>query len=253
MARFAPIAPLPVLERLRNAGVLGDYHFLLAHDVLAKQDEYREFYSNPLEHPFIIMDNGVVELGEAMPVLQVLEAARVVGANTMVLPDVPYDAKWTLAAIQDALGKLREISHPPLMAVVQGWSEEEAMEFLFELRHRPEIAYLSIPRLMSEVCGTRCRLTKFAVEEVRSNPGRRGVHLLGFSNDILDDMASASIPGVMGIDSAVPVRMGLAGEEIELGSETPRRTPGYLDNPYDGAKLFKAAMNISRVRGWLSG
>jgi hypothetical protein len=101
MARFAPVVPLAVAQALKNANLLGTYHLLLAHDTLAHPEAYREMYGAhalPVsdDPKCVIMDNSVVELGEAMPFEQVQAAADIVDADFIVAADAFLEAEITI-------------------------------------------------------------------------------------------------------------------------------------------------------------
>lgn len=213
MARFAPVVPLSIARMLQEQGALGDYHLLLAHDVLAHPKEYQEIYGG--KGYDIIMDNSLIELGHPLPMVEVLEAAEIVGAQKFVFPDTLGDFRSTYDKVSKALdewydipGDFAEVVKP--VAVVQGNNYEECVRCL-EQYINWGIENISIPRVLVEKLGTRTEILMKALER-----GFSSIHLLGFSDDVLDDITCARLPGVSGIDSAVPVRAGI--KEVDIRS-----------------------------------
>lgn len=224
-ARFAPVVPLFTARWLQGDkiqdDILGSYHLLLAHDVLQYPKEYREVYGEvKSRYPDwrIILDNSVVELGDAMPIKELLEAAREINPTYLVIPDVMSDAEGTERVAKEFVKAFKSI-YPDgeldagfrLMGVVQGkhFSEiQNCIHFLSDLGVR----HFGIPRTITRWQGTRSTTVLYA----KQHPNLGSIHLLGFSDDILDDVACARIPGVAGIDSAVPIRAGLKGMTLTL-------------------------------------
>jgi len=75
------------------------------------------------------------------------------------------------------------------------------------------------------------------------------MHLLRFSDNLKDDISVARANGVNGIDSAVPIRLGLAGEIIHhtLPSHAPRGD--YWETAKEATP--EALANLERIRRWI--
>lgn len=265
MGKFAPVAPLAVAAELMP-DELGDYHLLLAHDVLKYPQTYRRIY-----HPEVlgkgtttIMDNSLIELGEAVPMEKVLEAANIVGAQFLVFSDRLKDLVWTLEATKADLAAYKRISDqhfsgtpqtlPKPMAVVQGSNMVE-INYCIHTYREMGFEAIAIPRVLTEVAGSRVPIIYEAVEL-----GFEYIHLLGFSDNFRDDVVSASLPGVMGIDSAVPVRMGLKGIKISMDNYIdPGKRGDYWDNPFQDNhtresmtfKMMEVVNNLRRIRKFI--
>lgn len=248
MARFAPVVPLHIAQALEREGQLGQYHLLLAHDVVARQDEYSALYSH--RDWYIIMDNSVVELGGAVDPESIVQAAQCVGASYMIAPDVMGDTIKTLDAVDSFLAHpaVRKCSIP-VMAVVQGRSDRDVDYCLHTYRVGvfPMVQGIAVPRLLVKHLGTRSRVT---LEATRT---WTDVHLLGFSDNMIDDVACARIPGVQGIDSAVPIRLGLQLRDLRLADyEDPGPRENYWTAvPQAKAQLSGAIHNIGLIRKWI--
>lgn len=232
MAKFAPVCPAHIAKGLAGFYALGDYHLLLAHDILQKPDLYHEVFhpqggmvgSATLGyHETVILDNSVIELGTAVDIEVIVQAATVVKANVIVLPDVLLDAKATVEACRRAADDWEPILRKELgewhnhdwsyMFVPQGLSREEFAWCAEQFADDGRIGWWGIPRNYS-IKGLGSR--RDAVEICSALNGSKKIHLLGFGDDIVDDVLSARHPKVNGIDSAVPLRAASAGMKMSM-------------------------------------
>jgi hypothetical protein len=240
-----------------DRGTIGDYHLLLAHDVVQKPESYQRVFQKPrMMSARIIMDNSICELGTAVSVDVVLEAVKILPhVECVVLPDVYLKQQETIEQCKDALVSWtevfkRKVSHwePRYMMVPQGtsigWFTYCAQQFARDGR----INYWGVPRNIVEYHGSRAR----AIQAVQMINPHRYTHLLGFSHDVLDDMTCARMPYVTGIDSAVPIRM--AHHNIDIGENMhadlpPRKETNWWE---DGSYDELARRNHHTVKNWLS-
>lgn len=215
MAKFAPVCPIHILRQLEPANS-GDYHLLLAHDVAVNQQEYKSWFGSH-RNMTVIMDNSVIELGNAVDLKVIKKACDAVDVTTIVLPDVLLDGKATVESCTNALetwpsefkmylgafsgentSKRRGFMYVPQGKTLAEWAWSAQ-----QLASHPDINFWGIPRNMVGEFGTR----RDAIELAYAlNPHRR-IHLLGFSDNIPDDVVCARDRRVEGIDSAVPLRV----------------------------------------------
>ena len=260
MTHFAPVANLAIHKRLASLGLLGDYHLLLAHQVLGDQNGYAAFWRKFVDGTGrsrldITIDNSVIETGTPMAFGDVIEAANVVGATTVVLPDKIDDKAATLdlsgTAFENFVDDLEEQGIAPL-GVAQGRDFDEVLECAAALADMG-VQRLAVPRglTQNEVIGSRVELTK-QIWRTHQKP----IHLLGFSDNIIDDITASRIPGVIGIDSAVPIWLGLKGKALTEAPPSPqasrwgRRPSDYEEVDRDLPGLVRT--NLEAVRMWLS-
>ncbi len=225
MPRYSPIAPIALLENMLGQAIIGNYLLLLAHDVLANQYRYalllqhiRSVYS---ENVFIMMDNSLVELGEALEAAAVIEAAKVVRADCIMTPDALGGFEETRRLVEVQTDQLLD-SGFDLMRVPQGKDFKELTECVnwlrLQLPAEPlEPEYWGIPRWITNKLGSREPTIAYinGTGDIETS-----VHLLGMSEDFNDDMACTQVSGVMGIDSANPVVLGQKGYDISAGFTT---------------------------------
>lgn len=258
---FAPVVPLSIAACLKENNLLGNYHLLLAHDVLANPDAYKEIYrpytdGRPMD---IIMDNSLIELGYPMEVLHVLEAAKVVGAKKVVLPDELGELDKTLRAVWDSVDVWHKLPMEVTkgikpVAVVQGKNLSECLTCIREYA-KSGIEDISIPRVLQKYLGSRSEITMIA----HLHYGFQNIHLLGFSDNILDDVACTRQPGVKGIDSAVPIRAAYKTLAISMDDPHFDRLVGPRGTYWDVTPKDLSAVQISMImhnirtfQGWIN-
>jgi len=257
MSRFAPVAPIHILARLKQYGILGRYHLLLAHDVAAHPLEFGEvFFSHDnWNGGYIIMDNSLIELGEAADVSVVRTACSVVRPNVVVLPDKLMDTNWTVThsiMAHDDWDKIGIIGRQGFMGVVQGTTWNECLICAHELTKLRKVTALAIPRVLTEKTEIQSRLG-LAITLHKRYP-EYTLHLLGFSDNTFDDLLTASLPFVSGIDSAVPLRIaitdGLAvsmsGEGFELLNRIGPRRGFWDDMNHNNDRALIHNLNVIR-------
>lgn len=243
-AKYAPVAPINVLEYLNEQDAFGTYHLFLAHEVVktpkrhkALMDSVRGKASHPRNIKFnreveIIMDNSVVELGNAVDASMLKDAVEIVGAKWLVLPDVFHDATATIQASLKAWEQLEGMQFKgQYMFLAQGTTIYEYVEVLEFFARYPEIkiGMVGIPRNAVKALGTRIKLLGIARAIFPHTP----IHLFGFSDNVVDDvMCARSGEKPYGIDSAVPIRIGSEGVDFRIGTADtiPPRDPQWWDN-----------------------
>jgi hypothetical protein len=262
MGQFAPVAPIQILEAMKERKVLGTYHLLLTHHVLEHKDRFGQLFNRqaPGEsfgergpQMTVIMDNSIVELGGAQNEDAVLEAYNVIRDQGHwvypVLADVMGDGPATREAIKRSYDIwVNNEAGADLMAVLQGNDFTDfcrtADMVLLDPDYR-HIHYVGIPRILTDTIGSRWAAIKY-VEAIRPDIS---IHLLGFSNNVMDDVTCANHPGVEGIDSAVPIRYS---HSVPLGRYTP--TAEIPPRPADWFEVGEwddtIYTNLENVRRW---
>lgn len=255
--RFAPVAPVALLQEMIKWGeqVVGPYHLLLAHDVLANRDSFtswardlrasitKSFLQGYID---IIMDSSVIELGAPVSIDTILEAAEVADATTIVLPDIIGDQEATHDLVDAALQR-KDVTRYKTMFVPQGKTLQEYIVSLETAALFNWGTCIGLPRDAHEYGVSRGTLALVSRMLMPDRP----IHLLGFSNhNITEDfLVARTIEGVLGIDSAVPVRVGQQNQLFSIGCSDygPRGT--YWEHKQ---LTSKAKHNIQLVRTYLS-
>jgi hypothetical protein len=254
MSRFAPVCPPWLARKLDEIGMLGGYHLLLAHDIVAKPDEYGQLFGKTFrkKNPssYIILDNSMIELGHPCSTEDILDAVSIVEPNAVVLPDYAHDCERTIEESTSAYKAWRSHGINTFMCVAQGNTEEEYVKCATALVDLTGVDVIGIPRNAVSKLHSRFRLTCSIYAATRRLIPE--IHLLGFSDDVMDDITCASLPFVRGIDSTTPLRAGL--DNVWLASphsyemyEKPRGDYWNQDREITAALV----QNLQRVRSWL--
>ena len=255
MAKFAPVAPIWLARKLNQLEMLGDYHLLLAHDVVKHPGGYAEVFGSNFRlnhrHGCIILDNSLIELGHPADDDMMLEATAIVNPNVVVLPDYAHDMERTIDESSKAYNRWRKIGlHTDYMGVAQGNTLDEYVKCATTLTKLTHVNHIGIPRNAVSKLHSRFQLIQKVREE--TSPPWPEIHMLGFSEDVLDDVTCASLPFIKGIDSAVPLRAGL--ENMWLTSpfsyiEYTSKRNSYWHEPREVTAAL--VQNIQRLRQWL--
>ena len=166
------IFPIPNIEMEQKQTM----HMFLTH-LVESSSEYRKA---ALEAPgYKILDNSLIELGGAVDLKRVLEAAEVIHADEIILPDVFQKGPETLEAVAEAVRYLKCL-YPAgipykVMAVAQGRDEKEWYACYRELMDMPGVDVVGIPKILAKM--HPCGRPHFVKElcDLRAKPH----HLLG--------------------------------------------------------------------------
>lgn len=291
LRNFAPVAPVEALhclldwdQKIPRFGEspldksFGHYHLFLAHHTVEQPKAFTElikkyFTNNPIgrivDPLTIIMDNSLVENGYSVDTEMVAEAVRIIRHAAVsvdhlhairlvaVLPDVMGNGKETKQDTCTALPKWIENPHfkealCKFMLVAQGHSYEDYTNllnyfFIEESYLGSQIHWLGIPRVLVKNLGTRTKAANYARLVA---PDKRH-HLLGFSDDIWDDLESLKQSQAFGIDSAVPVRCQKILTPTSSPFDIGLRKPDWFKQGR-GALPFHASTNIKNTRKWVA-
>lgn len=211
MTQYSPVAPLPLLRELLQAGHLGNYLLLLAHDVLKDPHGYNDFVADAFEQmgPLtIIMDNSVIEQGVPVTLAQLMEASSVVEADIVVGPDAVGDYEETKKRFMEQADYIRD--DYALMLVPQGETLEDICECIRWMDERfPDDGkrWWGIPRWIANTFGTRAGPITY-INNYARGLGDVQIHLLGMSQHLEDDIQCCKTLSVRGMDSANPLVLG---------------------------------------------
>ena len=255
---FAPIAPPHIAWELKVAypKLFGKYHLVLAHEVVKAPHEFRVAYSFWNEGT-IILDNGAAELGASVSAELIEEAFHYIEPNVVALPDVLTDKEKTLEAVAKftRTGLWRYIKRKGVcvMGIPQGETIDETMDCAEELHKMCSPEFWGVAKWMGDAWGTRREITS----RLYSRYPYTSIHILGFSENIPDDIRSAKQPGVVGIDSARPILYGLEGHILKFAKSSeqkvrPHRETSRIWNDPGACVTKEVISNLARVRLWLA-
>lgn len=217
--KIATILPIAHLHLEQN----NDYHLCLAH--LLGDDEYFNFFkAQASAGKFVMMDNGVVEVGKPLTIEELYDLAVEVGVNEFILPDAIRDRGATLALSGQAIGyclkRMRsEGRWMNLVAVPQGATAEEWADCVREMLAWP-VRTIGISRFTNAYFPNRLEALRAVPELIASS---KDIHLLGCPGDPAE-MADIdrSFPGrIRGVDSGIAAMYTQVGKAMCDGEPKP--------------------------------
>lgn len=258
--KFANIVPITQLEKY---GKLTEYHLVLTH-LVQQSEEYTEFMRNRSDAgDFLLMDNSLIELGDAMKITDVLQAAKACRAHEIVLPDVFRNKDETLVAIESAIREVRDYFGYKarhygyrLMAVPQGQNEEEWLSCLESILQKfPQVSTIGIPKVTNTFyTGDRGRiqlLVKLQELDVPKMYPHIQWHLLGIWNNPIELKHASYFKWVRGCDSSVGWAMAQQGIVLDPEEGALRPKEAVIDFHSTNDKMpGVTAHNMVTMLGW---
>lgn len=255
MASFAPVAPPQLLRSLKEKwgeDILGRYHLVLAHDIVQNRDLWKGLLP---DDSTVIIDNSIIELGKPVEKEVMLEAYKILEDYNLVvvLPDTFDDARKTVTDSVNYNSDLQKVlpSGFQSMLVLQAKTLidiDYVINVTKQLLAWNPYSWIAIPRRIADNMGTRA-YALYKVLNLKLQYPDLGLHLMGFSNNIQDDIFCAQHTGVDGIDSAVPLRLGQRGIQLDFGyvgdQAGPRGT--YWEDDHKEAHM-RTYYNLIRIR-----
>jgi hypothetical protein len=254
MALFAPVAPPQLLLELRAIGdfLPGTYHLLLAHDVLEQPHNYDPEIGFIPPSALVILDNSMIELGHPIEPEKLMDAAEIVKPKLIVLPDVRGDFEATVRLSLEMARQYHLPTDARWMCVIQGRTYDEMFHCASRLKDAlgDSLGCWGIGRTAVEDIGSRVELVKMlAVNFPLKGFYGKYIHLLGFSSSIQDDYNALQQWGVLGIDSAVPLRMGQDKKLLSLDQPDPGPRGDFWTRNFDKVEAETIA-NLYIIRSW---
>lgn len=219
----------------------GDYAMLLAH----LQDYYPARVAG--DNCYRIIDNSLIELGGAVDMTYLIDAAIKCDANEIILPDVFCDREDTLKSVENSLEWLNKTGCAErfrLMAVCQGSTAKEFEDCFARLVGIPEIHCIGIPKV-SETLHVEGR----PFFEYLWEGCPKDIHLLGCWTSLEEIKKYKHPEAIRSIDTCIPALNSLSGRDV-WAARTRART---IDLINDYLYLPTYTRNIRQLRrgGWL--
>jgi hypothetical protein len=216
-------------------------------------DTYTAFYRHVgyAKDKYLIMDNGVVE-GDQRPLQELIDKARFLGADEIILPDTMYNMNATLDKSYGALMQIKQdnldhLKQLKVMAVPQGQSLNEWL-YCAQTMIDWDIDCLGIPKILTKLFGRDARLN--ALRALGNKTRGLDVHLLGCWSSPLEILMiekavrQGEIRPVRGVDSAIAFVYAQEGLMID-DAERPQGKIDFSSTAVDASLLVH---NIARWR-----
>ncbi|GIH73322.1 hypothetical protein [Sphaerimonospora thailandensis] len=213
---FSVIAPPGYLEEF-VAQEPARVHHVAAQRVLS-DSTYRAFFRREAERGAeIIVDNGVFDLGHALPAADLVAAARAVGACEIILPDVMRDGAATIKASDEAAREIRDLSDEfRLCAVLHAADDEEWLHCYDHFVSNDYVGAIALPASRrpapeEQLCRTRWTATRY-LEDHGMLEERIVYRLLGLGRTgHLELVEQREHEWIASVDGAAPVILGAMG------------------------------------------
>lgn len=193
------------------------YHFALGQELL-RSDNYIDTYK--LVHAnggHIIVDNGAAE-NEVPPFMWLVEAAKRIGADEIILPDVLRDGEATYR-MTCAKEVLEAVPPPKRFIVPQGTDYRSWWSCLTKIKQNlnGQFATIGLPKHMEAWDGGRARALQMLVDcGIAKN---YHIHMLGiYANPWKEIEAVKKVwRGIRGLDTGLPVACAQQLETMQEG------------------------------------
>lgn len=191
--KLASIVPVSYMEHTCDY----DYAMLLAH----LSEHYPE---NVIQnrHCYKIMDNSLIECGNAMSIDDVIAAAERCQADEVILPDVLNNGVQTFLNIMSALRKLHKMDKIKTfrwMAVCQGKTLNDFEMCFSTLCDTPEIHCIGIPKVASRFFD----IGRPGLEYLWQNCSKE-IHLLGVAKNLIELTQYKHPAKIRSVDTCIP-------------------------------------------------
>lgn len=192
--KFISIVPITMQNELFNQYTV----MLLAH--LSKK--YPDYVKQAREYDgYKIMDNSIIEVGEAFTMEGLIEEAIKCDVQEIILPDVFNDGPATVQKVKESIKWLKKNNYLgkfKLMAVCHGRDEEELDNTFKSLNNIPEIDVIGFPKILSTWMGFRVNIAGFYATQTDKE-----IHLLGCW-DSLEEYKDQDLGLIRSTDTCMP-------------------------------------------------
>lgn len=192
-------------------------HHVAAQRVLT-EDAYRAFFHREAQRGAeIVVDNGVFDLGHALPAAVLIAAARAVQAREIILPDVMRDGAATVKASDEAAREIRDLSDEfRLCAVLHAADDDEWLRCYDHFASSDYVGAIALPASRhpapeDQLCRTRWAATRY-LEDHGLVEDRIVYRLLGLGRTgHLELVEQREHEWIASVDGAAPVILGAMG------------------------------------------
>lgn len=230
--------PTKYIQQVRRRS---DMDFALAHLVLKDVGYLRAYRFRPRGRK-LLLDNGLFENGEPLPIADLVEAAKLVDATYVIAPDRTDDWKWTCDKVVEFIEACDQ--NFGVAAVITG-PEPAQMAKCYKFYASIGVDMYCWTFLLDRYSAIR-QITDDGVGIDKEKPH----HLLGFSTREELRMTVGELPFrlQLSLDSSKPINAAFSGERIADSGRGKYKRPS-LDSEIDEVLLDA---NISTFAEWVS-
>lgn len=218
---------------------------------LLQSTTYANFYTNVPGYK--ILDNGEAEDMRIQPDALMM-CAREIGAQEVVIPDKIADCNGTLQLLREFKPYAIKNSDLKFMGVLQGLDYQEVFRCLNGFLASDIVDTIGIPRHFVDRFHREARYNIAAIvaERAEANGTPVEIHCLGSGSFIKEPVLLSELLCLRGIDTSLPVYMGLNNVDIKKGAKYERRPDDYFDRTAErGSVEYKwIEHNVETYLGW---
>ena len=231
----------------------GNIVFSLAHHILANK-EYMRYYRDC--NKYLIMDNSAAELGKSIGLQDVLNAARMVNADELWLPDKLYDKKETLKLTKAFIKLLDNKDEFVLVGLSQGKNLKEWLSCYKEMLKMPEIDVMAISKYSVECFKEITKSEDFAICRMacidylhKHKLVKKKLHIAGANERITQEISYyKKYPMVRSIDSNIMFKLGCLGIKIDECEVEPEERLNHDIKDLTASQKKLIEYNIKKVK-----
>ena len=207
-----------------------EFEMYLTHKVLEHPEKFA-FLAKDKEkriNTFKILDNSACELGEGLDFDKVLKAAEIIGADEIVLPDIPRSGlslTRTLQYLVELDSEVLDKYH--IAAVCQGETEEQVLSCASQILTIDSIDTIMLPKWYCQMNNSnglgRHKLTE-SIVKLMAHPGCRikSIHWLGLDTGVRE-LITPIAPAVRSVDTGYLAALSTERwSHLQCTAERPR-------------------------------
>lgn len=184
-----------------------------------------------------IMDNSIIELGEAFTLEDLIKEARKCKVNEIILPDVFQDGKATLSLVKDSINYLKDndiLGEFKLQAVCHGKTIDEFKSSFKALNMIKEIDVIGIPKVLTKTFGNRCSLY-----DIFKNTDKE-IHLLGCwdSFNELKILPNEAFNKIRSLDTCLISILSQKGNDV-FNTDRPKKSIDFNKTKVNVSNYYK--------------
>ena len=198
--KFCSITPLKNTDLMYE----NEYVMLLAH-LSKKSDYYADFARK--NNNYKIMDNSIIELGEAFSMQDLVNEAIKCNVDEIILPDVFEDGEKTVKVVKESIEWLRDnnlLGKFKLMAVCHGKGPKELDDTFTALNNIPEIDVIGVPKVLTTWITSRVKSAEHMTTQTNKE-----VHLLGCWDSLKELKEITDGCKIRSIDTCMPALLSI--------------------------------------------
>lgn len=231
--KLASILPMCVAPHTFD----GDYAMMLTH--LASN------YKSDNNRCYRILDNSLIELGKAVTLQLLLDAAEETNAHEIILPDEFRDGPVTLGRVKNTIGQLKRkkaIGQYRLMAVCHGATLAEFEKTFHALEAIPEVHCIGIPKVAS----TLSQYGRPGLEYIWQG-SCKNIHLLGCATSLSELREYTDPAAIRSCDTCIPFILARDGCN-NAWANRPDRSIDFYGDKFDDRTLHNYLEIIDQLK-----